>query len=196
MCGAGAVTRGCRPRVARLAGVARLIALNGPPGCGKSTIARRYAEDHPPALALDVDRVRDLIAGDLGEAGRLARDIAVAAARVHLTAGHDVVVPQFLGRPEFLDRLSALAAEVGATYHEVVLMDTKANAIRRFTERGTVQATPTELSAMHDNLQRIIATRSPVVIPSVEGDPTHTYRALLTVLNVELTGPEPGTCGT
>ncbi|MGW4110880.1 AAA family ATPase [Actinosynnema sp. NPDC004786] len=174
----------------------RLIALNGPPGCGKSTIARRYAEDHPPALALDVDRVRDLIAGDLGEAGRLARDIAVAAARVHLTAGHDVVVPQFLGRPEFLDRLSALAAEVGAAYHEVVLTDTKANAIRRFTERGTVRATPAELSAMHDALQRIIATRSPVVIPSAEGDPTRTYRSLLAVLNGELTRSERRTHAT
>ncbi|XVS66822.1 AAA family ATPase [Actinosynnema sp. CA-299493] len=163
--------------------MARLIALNGPPGCGKSTIARRYAVDHPPALALDVDRVRDLIAGDLGEAGRLARDIAVAAARVHLTSGHDVVVPQFLGRPEFLDRLTALAVDVGATYHEVVLTDTEDNAIRRFTERGTVQATPAELSAMYDDLRTIIATRAPVVIPSVEGDPDHTYRALLSVLN-------------
>ena len=170
--------------------MARLIVLNGPPGCGKSTIARRYAEDHPPALALDVDRVRDLIAGDLGEAGRLARDIAIAAARVHLTAGHDVVVPQFLGRPEFLDRLAALATELGVAYHEIVLHDSKDNAIRRFTERGTVQATPAELSAMYDNLQRIIATRRPTVIPSVEGDPTDTYRALLTVLNAELGVPE------
>ncbi|MGH3461807.1 MAG: AAA family ATPase [Kribbellaceae bacterium] len=40
--------------------VPRLIVLNGPPGCGKSTIARRYAADHPLALALDVDTVRAL----------------------------------------------------------------------------------------------------------------------------------------
>ncbi|MCE6996788.1 ATP-binding protein [Saccharothrix sp. S26] len=174
----------------------RLIALNGPPGCGKSTIARRYAEDHPPALALDVDRVRDLIAGDLGEAGRLARDIAIAAARVHLTSGHDVIVPQFLGRPEFLDRLSALAAELDVPYYEVVLLDSEDNAIRRFTERGTVQATPAELSAMYDNLQRIITARSPHVIPSVEGDPAHTYQALLAVLNGQLGVPERSTRAT
>ncbi|MFJ6672881.1 AAA family ATPase [Actinosynnema sp. NPDC091369] len=173
----------------------RLIALNGPPGCGKSTIARRYAEDHPPALALDVDRVRDLIAGDPGEAGRLARDIAIAAARVHLTSGHDVVVPQFLGRPEFLDRLSALAAELGVPYYEVVLHDSRENAIRRFAERGTVRATPAELSAMYDNLQTVIAARHPYVIHSVEGDPTHTYHALLSHLNAELAGPERSTLG-
>ncbi len=28
----------------------RLIALNGPPACGKSTLARLYAEDHPLTL--------------------------------------------------------------------------------------------------------------------------------------------------
>jgi predicted kinase len=178
---------------AKLDGVPRLIALNGPPGCGKSTIARRYAEDHPPALALDVDRVRDLIAGDLGRAGVLARDIAIAAARVHLTSGHDVVVPQFLGRPEFLDRLAALAAELDVPYCEIVLLDSKDNAIRRFTERGTVRATPAELSTMYDNLRTIIATRSPHVIPSLEGDPTHTYHALLTHLNAELDHPDRST---
>ncbi|OKI22079.1 AAA family ATPase [Saccharothrix sp. CB00851] len=168
----------------------RLIALNGPPGCGKSTIARRYADNHPPALVLDVDRVRDLIAGDLAEAGRLARDIAISAARTHLTSGHDVIVPQFLGRPEFLDRLCALAADVGVEYHEIVLHDTRENAIRRFLERGTVQATPAELSAMYDNLQAVIATRHPTVIPSVEGDPAHTYHTLLAALNVQLGVPE------
>ncbi|ONI80540.1 hypothetical protein ALI22I_45475 [Saccharothrix sp. ALI-22-I] len=163
--------------------MARLIALNGPPGCGKSTIARRYAEDHPPALALDVDRVRDLISGDLRQAGLLARDIAIAAARTHLTSGHDVVVPQFLGRPEFLDRLRHLAADVGVTFHEIVLLDSKENALRRFAERGTIHETPETLSIMYDNLMAIIATRHPVVIPSREGDPDHTYQALLAVLN-------------
>ncbi|WP_158843648.1 AAA family ATPase [Saccharothrix deserti] len=163
--------------------MALLIVLNGPPGCGKSTIARRYAEDHPPALALDVDRVRDLISGDLPRAGRLARDIAIAAARTHLTSGHDVVVPQFLGRPEFLERLARLAADVGATFHEIVLFDSKENALRRFAERDTIQATPRELSDMHDNLMAVIAARQPVVILSREGDPEHTYQALLAVLD-------------
>ena len=166
----------------------RLIALNGPPGCGKSTLARRYAADHPPALALDVDVLLDLIGGDdLDVIGPLARAVALAAARTHLAAGHDVVVPQFLGRPDFLERLEALAADVGATYHEVVLCDTKANAIRRFTARGPVHpalsVTGAELAAMHDRLTRLMATRHPAVVRSVEGDPTTTYRNLLTSLD-------------
>jgi predicted kinase len=41
----------------------RMILLNGPPSCGKSTLARRYAQEHPLSLNLDVDRIRDLIGG-------------------------------------------------------------------------------------------------------------------------------------
>lgn len=160
----------------------RLIALNGPPACGKSTVARRYAADHPPALSLDVDLVRDLIGGEPDRTGPLARDIAVAAARTHLTAGHDVVVPQYLGHPEFLDRLSRLAADVGATFHEVVLFDSKANAVRRFAARGGRRSTAAEVSAMHDRLVALIAARRPVVIPSHEDTPDHTYQTFLTVL--------------
>ncbi len=83
----------------------KLILLNDPPGSGKSTLARRYADAHPPALALDVDRIRAMIGGwraTPGEAGLLARDLATAAARTHLAAGHDVVVPQLPGQPGLL----------------------------------------------------------------------------------------------
>ena len=82
----------------------KLILLNGPPGSGKSTLARRYADAHPPALALDVDHIRAMIGGwraTPGEAGLLARDLATAAARTHLTAGHDVVMPQLPASPGF-----------------------------------------------------------------------------------------------
>ena len=67
--------------------------------------------------------------------GLLARAIALAAARVHLAAGHDVVIPQFLGRPEFLEQLEGLAHETGADFHEIVLLDSKQNVLRRFAKR-------------------------------------------------------------
>jgi predicted kinase len=80
---------GRRDAVRRLAGVPRLT-VNGPPGVGKSTLARRYLEDHPLALNLDIDRVR----GPLGRwsdqparAGLLARDLSLAMASVHTGPG-------------------------------------------------------------------------------------------------------------
>lgn len=128
----------------------RLILLNGPPGAGKSTLARRYAEEHPPALDLDVDRVRDLVGGwraDPGRAGLLARAAALAAARAHLGAGYDVVVPQLVARPPFLAQAAELAAELGCPFRHVVLLDGRDDAARRFARRT---------GAAHDDAARLL----------------------------------------
>jgi len=88
--------------------VPRLLLINGLPGSGKSTLAARYVADRALALCLDVDVVRGLL-GDWQEhphdAGLLARRLALAMARVALREGRDVVVPQFLARPQFLGEL-------------------------------------------------------------------------------------------
>ncbi|MGH8878730.1 MAG: AAA family ATPase [Stackebrandtia sp.] len=71
----------------------RLILINGAPGCGKSTLARRYADRFPLTLNLDIDLIRGQLGrwkDDPGAAGALARDIAVAAARTQLASGHNV----------------------------------------------------------------------------------------------------------
>ncbi|MGK3205283.1 AAA family ATPase [Amycolatopsis sp. MEPSY49] len=146
----------------------KLILLNGPPGSGKSTLARRYADDHPPALALDVDRVRAMIGGwrtEPGQAGLLAREIALAAARTHLSAGHDVVVPQLLARPGFAERLEALAGETGASFHEVVLLPGIEETCRRFAGRGESEVetarplTEEDLATAYERVAEYASTR-------------------------------------
>lgn len=117
----------------------RLVHLNGAPGIGKSTLARRYIADHPLAFCLDIDGFRRLIGGwdtRPEESGQLARRMALAMAREHLSEGHDVVFPQFVARPEFVARLAALADRVGAEFFEVVLMDEPIAAELRFDARA------------------------------------------------------------
>jgi predicted kinase len=178
--------------------VPRLILLNGPPACGKSTVARRYVDEHPLALNLDVDRLRGLLGrwrDDPLAAGLLAREVALAAARVHLASGHDVVVPQFLGQTTFIEQLERLAGAAGATFHEVVLMDSKENMLRRFAERSATAADPAhveaqemierpdgfdDLSVMYDRLTAVTAARPGVRIVHVEeGRVDLTYQAVL-----------------
>lgn len=172
----------------------RLILLNGPPASGKSTLARMFADRHPPALNLDIDRIRDLI-GDWRarpvQAGLLARDIALAAARTHLTSGYDVVVPQLLARPRFIEQAETLAAELGCAFHEIVLTDTRENALRRCADRdGENAPAPGELGALYDRLMALMATRPAVrSVQSRYGDPELTYRAVLSALATDRSPP-------
>lgn len=79
----------------------RLILINGAPGSGKSTLARMLVDQHPLALLLDIDTLRGQLgrwSDDPPAAGMAARRLALAMIRIHLVAGHDVVVPQFLFR--------------------------------------------------------------------------------------------------
>ena len=157
-----------------------LILLNGPPGVGKSTMAARYVADHPMALNLDIDLLRGQLGdwqSDPAAAGMLARSLALAAARTHLRSGHDVVVPQFLGRVDFILELEALAAEVGVEFVEVILLDSKENVLLRFEHRDdpTKAVDATELSTMYERVLALLAVRPrAMVIPVAGVDDTYT----------------------
>ena len=117
----------------------RLVHLNGPPGIGKSTLARRYIDDHPLAFCLDIDSFRRLIGRwneHEQESGLLARRMALELATMHLAAGHDVVLPQYVARPEFVTELMAAASRAPASFFEIVLLDDAASAEARFDRRA------------------------------------------------------------
>ncbi len=173
-----------------------LLVLNGPPGIGKSTLARRYIDDHPMAFCLDIDEIRSRVGrwqDHPQESGLLARRMATEMARAHLAGGHDVVVPQYLGRVEFIVQLEALAGEVGAEFVEVVLMDSQAASFRRFElramdanatthhrEASRMAGGPGGLADLWDRLQDVVAQRPrAVVVRTQHGDVEGAYAAVL-----------------
>ena len=118
--------------------MATLILLNGPPGVGKSTLAARYADLHPPTLNLDIDSLHYLIGGwrALGaQVHDLLRPLALAMAHTHLAGGNDVIVPQYVADPHAVAAFELLAHRNESTFREIVLMPARNEAIRRFTER-------------------------------------------------------------
>ena len=115
----------------------RLILLNGPPAIGKSTLAQRLVQDHPLALNLDIDGLRrSLGRWDEHDGSKaIARGLAKVLALSHLTAGHDVVLPQLLLRDDAIEEFRNVAAEARADFVEIVLLASKTDSVERFRRR-------------------------------------------------------------
>jgi predicted kinase len=126
-----------------------LLLLNGAPGSGKSTLAAQLAAERPLALALDVDQLKHSLGGweeDLHAAGLQARRLALALAVRHLADGHDVLIGQYLARPEFLEQLEELAGTSGARFVEAALVLDAETLAQRLSARRAAPDRPEQVA--------------------------------------------------
>jgi hypothetical protein len=150
---------------------------------------------------LDVDVVRGMLGGwlaDPGQAGLIARRMAIEMARVQLLGGREVIVPQFLGQLPFVLELERLCGAAGAEFVEVALLGDPGEAAARFARRSADPETPEhrDAAALQDRiggpaalpdqygrLLAVIAARPATrTIPVVDGEIDQAYAALLTAL--------------
>lgn len=177
--------------------VTRLILLNGMPGVGKSTIARRYAAEHPGTLMCDIDVLRTFIGGwrdDFEAAGGRIRPAALGMITWYLRESGDVVLPQLLSRVSELEKFERAALDGGAEFVEVMLEADTDDAVRRFHRRddGTDPWHPIVRSLVAEaggddvlrdyavRLRGLVARRPRTkVVPSVADATDETYAAVL-----------------
>lgn len=177
----------------------RLILLNGPPGIGKSTLAARFADDHPGTLNLDIDRLHPFVGGwrEDTRTHDLLRPVALAMAAAHLAGGHDVITPQLVIPDEAVSAFARVAAGAGADFREVVLLDDRGRAIGRGTARPSLDAWGRHnravidelggtafLAGLFDALTAALRHRPHArLVSSRPGEPDATYATLLDVLS-------------
>lgn len=178
---------------------ATLLFINGPVGVGKSTIARKYVDNHKLSLLLSAD---DFV-GSMGqwlkyedEARDLAFEYLKHIALQHLKAGHDVVVPYLLTDPIEAESIEDVAHSAGANFFECVLLTSKEDMIARALARGTwgepgapplTQHDVPRLEELFDNFQTALSIRSNAVqIISKKGNIEDAYSMLIEQLNLKL----------
>lgn len=176
----------------------RLIHLNGPSRVGKSTLARRYVDEHPGTLALDLDLMAGMVGGwrddFLGALG-VARVHARAMTIRHLADGHDVVFPQLVTSFDRAPGIEETAREAGAAYVEVALLVDDAEHLRRLHDKqpqndveASIQASLVDPeSDLVDNVRRHLAEYldgrpDTIRIDTTGHDEDATYARLLAVL--------------
>ena len=184
-----------------------LLLINGAPGVGKSSLAQRYADKHPLALIIDIDAIRTRLGqwAELDESKLVARDLALALTRAHMRNGYDVIVPQYLGRPEYREQLRSLAEESNVPFVEVLLTDDADRIVRRFRKRRAEYASTgaqhpegdlsddavaTEVPRANEALLRDATSRG-VLVVSATGGADASYVALREGLAADANRPRP-----
>jgi predicted kinase len=178
-----------------------LVVVNGAPGVGKSTLADRWAGEHALALVIDIDALRrQLGQWDTSEESKqIARDLSVALAREHLRVGYDVIVPQYVGRRDFVERLRGVAEDADVPFVEVVLTDDSDAIVERFRRRRAElsrlgvrhpeadledDAIAAVVGAANDGLRRDALTHGLAVIDTGIGIEA-SYRALCDAVSID-----------
>jgi predicted kinase len=170
----------------------KLIVLYGFAASGKTTISKKYIEDHPLALSIEGDQIISMM-GQWRVNEEEAREIVfthtLEMAKVHLKEGYDVLLPYLLTDPEHASIFETTAKDLVADFYEVYIEIEQDEAIDRLLERGvwgeegsphlTDEDSP-EINSLYNTMKKALEKRSAIkVIKGMKDDTDGTYSGFL-----------------
>ena len=139
----------------------KLIVLNGPPGSGKSTVAKAIRADLPLSFLVDIDEQRRFISEyekRPEESRELVFAVAPSIVEACLREGVDVIVDKMIWPIDnCLDQLCALGEKYGAEVHEFIFWADKETAHERVDgrEKKGVFLTPEKIDRYWEESKRL-----------------------------------------
>ncbi len=171
----------------------KLILLYGFAASGKTTLAKRYVDEHPLAIAIEGDQ----IIGMMGqwrkhedEARKLVFEHTKSITENQLEAGYDVVLPYLLTDSTHAQAFEEIAKRLDVSFYEIYIETEKDEAIDRLLKRGVwgEDGSPKlskddlpEIENLFERMTKAMSERLNITtIASVLGDIEGTYTKLLT----------------
>jgi predicted kinase len=117
----------------------KLIMLYGFAASGKTTLLKKYLQEHPFALSIEGDQIISMM-GMWRQHEKEAREIVFEHTKVmvanHLEKGYDVLLPYLLTQHTDAETFEKIAAESSSDFYEVYISINRDEAIRRLLKRG------------------------------------------------------------
>jgi predicted kinase len=170
----------------------KLILLYGFASSGKTTISKKYLEQHPLSLSIEGDQIISMM-GCWREHEAEAREIVFEhtkeMAQLHLRKGHDVLLPYLLTNPEHASIFETIADEMAIDFYEVYIKIERDEAIKRLLSRGVwgEEGSPQlteddlpEINELYDVMEQAMGERKQLkIVESELGDIGGTYSKFL-----------------
>jgi predicted kinase len=170
----------------------KLIILYGFASSGKTTLAKRYVDEHPLTIAIEGDQIIGMIGQwrkNEDEARSMVFGHTQSITENHLTAGYDVMIPHLLSDSTQIEVFENIAKECGASFHEIYIEIEKEDAVNRLLERGcwgeegSRQLTEDDRAMLvnrYEYMTNVMKERTNTKsISSVVGEIEETYKKLL-----------------
>lgn len=173
----------------------KLILLYGFASSGKTTLAKRYIDEHPLSIAIEGDEIIGMM-GQWRAYEEKARNMVFehtkSIVRNQLTAGYDALLPYLLTDSTQVEAFEEIANEYNASFLEIYIKIEKEDAISRLLERGTwgeegspqlTEADLPEITGLYETMEKAMNERKDVktIIPEV-GDIEGTYQKFMVAI--------------